>query len=72
MTGVTWMSGELWHATWEGEESELRRLKPQTGEVLERLSMPAGTSVTGLESDGKGTFFCGGGSSRRVRAVRKE
>jgi hypothetical protein len=31
---VTWVDGELWHATWEGEESDLRRVDPQTGEVL--------------------------------------
>src|SRR3954462_15021395 len=26
VTGVTWTSGELWHATWEADESELRRI----------------------------------------------
>ena len=36
VTGVTWVDGELWHGTWEGDESELRRLDPQTGEVLEK------------------------------------
>ena len=29
VTGVTWVDGELWHGTWEGEESELRRIDPQ-------------------------------------------
>ena len=42
VTGVTWVDGELWHGTWEGDESELRRIDPQTGEVLEQLDMPAG------------------------------
>ncbi len=28
VTGVTWVDGELWHATWEGDESELRRIDP--------------------------------------------
>jgi glutamine cyclotransferase len=71
VTGVTWVDGELWHGTWEGEESDLRHIDPATGEVLERLDMPAGTGVSGLESDGGGQFFCGGGSSGKLRAVRR-
>ncbi len=71
VTGVTWVDGELWHATWEGDESELRRVDPRTGEVLERIDMPPGVSVSGLESDGGDRFFCGGGSSGKVRAVRR-
>jgi len=71
VTGVTWTEGELWHATLEREESELRRLDPRTGEVLESLAMPAGTLVSGLESDGSDRFFCGGGSSGKVRVVRR-
>jgi glutamine cyclotransferase len=71
VTGVTWLNGELWHGTWEAEESELRRVDPKTGEVLERIDMPAGTGVSGLESDGKDRFFCGGGKSGKVRAVRR-
>lgn len=71
VTGVTWVDGELWHATWEGEQSELRRVDPRTGAVLETLEMPAGVKVSGLESDGKDHFFCGGGNSGTVRAVRR-
>jgi glutamine cyclotransferase len=71
VTGVTWVDGELWHATWEGEESDLRRVDPQTGKVLERLDMPPGVGISGLESDGGDRFFCGGGKSGRVRAVRR-
>jgi glutamine cyclotransferase len=71
VTGVTWIDGQLWHATWEGEESDLRRIDPQTGEVLESLEMPPGVGVSGLESDGRDQFFCGGGSSGKVRAVRR-
>jgi hypothetical protein len=26
VTGVTWIDGELWHGTWEGDESDLRRV----------------------------------------------
>jgi glutamine cyclotransferase len=70
VTGVTWVDGELWHGTWEGEESDLRRLDPRTGEVLESLQMPPGTAVSGLDSDGD-RFFCGGGRSGKVRAVRR-
>lgn len=71
VTGVTWVDGELWHGTWEGDESDVRRIDPRTGEVLERLEMPAGVGVSGLESDGGDRFFCGGGRSGRVRAVRR-
>lgn len=71
VTGVSFVDGELWHGTWEGEESELRRLDPASGAVLERLAMPAGTGVSGLESDGAGLLYCGGGSSGKVRAVRR-
>ena len=69
VTGVTWIDGELWHATWEGDESDVRRIDPRTGEVLERLDMPPGMGVSGLESDSGDRFFCGGGKSGKVRAV---
>src|SRR6478609_4181144 len=71
VTGVTWIDGELWHGTWEADQSELRRVDPRTGEVLERIEMPRGVSVSGLESDGNDQFFCGGGNSGKVRAVRR-
>lgn len=71
VTGVTWVDGELWHATWEGDESELRRVDARTGDVLETIEMPPGANVSGLESDGKDRFFCGGGRTGKVRAVRK-
>jgi glutamine cyclotransferase len=71
VTGVTWVDGELWHGTWEGDESDLRRIDPRSGEVLERLELPPGVGVSGLESDGRDQFFCGGGSSGKVRAVRR-
>jgi streptogramin lyase len=71
VTGVTWVDGELWHGTWESDESEIRRVDPRNGNVLERLEMPSGTFVSGLESDGGDRFFCGGGNSGKVRAVRR-
>jgi len=71
VTGVTWVDGQLWHGTWEGDESEVRRIDPDTGTVLERLEMPHGTGVTGLESDGGKLFFCGGGHGGKIRAVRR-
>ncbi len=71
VTGVTWVDDELWHATREDDESDLRRIDPRTGEVLERIEMPRGVAVSGLESNGGDQFFCGGGSSGKVRAVRR-
>jgi glutamine cyclotransferase len=71
VTGVTWVDGELWHATWEDDASELRHIDARSGKVIESVEMPAGAGVSGLESDGKDRFFCGGGDSGKVRAVRR-
>ena len=71
VTGVTWVDGDLWHATLEGNESDLRHIDPQTGEVLEKIDMPQGVTVSGLESDGGDQFFCGGGPTGKVRAVKR-
>ena len=49
---------------------QARRVDPQTGEVLDRLELPAGLNVSGLESNSRDQFFCGGGKSGKIRAVR--
>jgi glutamine cyclotransferase len=71
VTGVTWVDGELWHGTWEDDESDIRRIDPRNGDVLEQLKMPDGTGISGLESDGGPLFYAGGGSSGKVRALRR-
>lgn len=71
VTGVTWVDGELWHGTWEAEESEVRRIDPRSGAVLERIAMPSGAGVSGLESDGRDLFYCGGGASGKLRVIRR-
>ncbi len=71
VTGVTWVDGELWHGTWEGDQSEIRHIDPESGKVLERLTMPEGVGVSGLESDGADLFYAGGGGSGKIRAVRR-
>jgi len=71
VTGVTWVDGELWHGTWEGDASDIRRIDPQSGAVLQRLEMPSGMGVSGLESDGADLFYAGGGGAGKVRAVRR-
>ena len=71
VTGATWVDGELWHGTWEGDESDVRRIDPGTGEALEILEMPPGVGVWALESNGGDQFFCGGGKSGKVRTVRR-
>jgi streptogramin lyase len=71
VTGVTWVDGELWHGTWEGDEADIRRVDPATGGVLTCLVMPEGAAVSGLESDQAGLFYAGGGESGRIRAVRR-
>jgi len=71
VTGVTWVDGELWHGTWEGDQSDIRRIDPESGAVLDRLEMPPGTKVSGMESNGADLFYCGGGPSGKVRAVTR-
>ncbi|WP_087587014.1 glutamine cyclotransferase [Nitratireductor soli] len=71
VTGVTWVDGELWHGTWEGDKNELRRIDPETGAVLATLDLPAGMGVSGLEADGSGHLFCGGGDSGTIRVVER-
>lgn len=71
VTGVTWLEGELWHATWEGDRSELRHIDAKTGAVLEQVEMPPDVGISGLESDGRDRFFCGGGRSGKIRTVRR-
>jgi glutamine cyclotransferase len=71
VTGVTWVEGELWHATLENGESDLRRVDPRTGDVLEKIDMPQGVHISGLESNGGDQFFCGGAKSGKVRSVRR-
>lgn len=71
VTGVSWAHDELWHATLEDGQSEIRRINPDNGKVLERIEMPAGVMISGLETDGDGTFYCGGASTGKLRIARK-
>ncbi len=71
VTGVTWAGDELWHGTWEGDQSELRHIDAKSGKMLEQLDMPKGVAVSGLESNGSDSFYCGGGDSGKVRVVRR-
>lgn len=70
VTGVTWIDGELWHATWENDESSIRHIDVGSGEVLEQLDMPEGVGVSGLEAGGD-HFYCGGGKTGKIRAVKR-
>lgn len=71
VTGVSWVDDELWHGTWQDDQSDIRRVDPGTGEVLERIEMPSGTGISGLESDGEDRIFCGGGDGGKIRTIRK-
>ena len=72
VTGVSCTEGALWHGAHPSgaEPAELRRLAAD-GQVEERLVLPDGIHVSGLDADGKGGFFCGGGQSGKLRLVRK-
>ncbi|HYQ28912.1 MAG TPA: glutamine cyclotransferase [Polyangiaceae bacterium] len=71
ITGVSFRDGELWHATQDNDLSEIRRVDRKTSEVLEQLELPRGIIVSGLEADGHGRFFCGGGKSGKLRVVKR-
>ena len=70
VTGVTWVDDQLWHGYSNDGDGGLARLDPANGQELEVLDMP-GKSVSGVESDGNGLFYCGGGNSGVVRVVRR-
>ena len=72
VTGISWVEGELWHATWEHDASELRRIDPRSGQVLEALAMPEGVNISGLEADGDERFYCGGGPAGKIRLVQRK
>ena len=75
VTGVTWVDGELWHGTMEGGRddvnADLRRVDPESGQVLARLSMPAGMAVSGVEADDRGRLWCADPFQGKLRAVRR-
>ena len=72
VTGVTWVDGELWHGTWEDDASDLRRIDPAIGQKFwSRSRCRPEWPCRGSSSDGADQFFCGGGSSGKVRAVRR-
>jgi len=71
LPGSRGLTGNCGTGTWEDDASDLRRIDPETGEVLDSLEMPPGIGVSGLESDGGDQFFCGGGRSGKVRTVRR-
>jgi hypothetical protein len=52
-------------------ERQIRKIDPATGRVLATIPAPGDGGDSGLESDGGDRFFCGGGKSGRVRAVRR-
>lgn len=71
VTGVTFADGELWYGTWENERCDLNHADTKTGEVFETIDYPEDKRISGLEFDGKDTFFCGGGPTGKIRAVKK-
>lgn len=73
VTGVSCADGMLWHGTAADDDrpGELRRLG-KDGTVEESLELPAGVFVSGVESDGKGAFWCGGGASGKLRLLKKD
>lgn len=71
VTGVTWAGGDLWHGTDGDTTSELRKVDPDSGEVLERLELPKGVHCSGLEADGEGRLWFGDRTSGNLRAAKR-
>lgn len=70
VTGVSWVDGALWHGVSDDERApELRRLAAD-GTVEEALVLHGVTHVAGVESNGKGAFWCGG-EGGKLRLVGK-
>ncbi len=75
VTGVTFVGDQLWHGTDENGESELRHVDPNSSEVLERLALPAGMGLSGLElgiadESAAPALLCGGSRSGKIRVIR--
>ncbi|WP_433937366.1 glutamine cyclotransferase [Sorangium cellulosum] len=74
VTGVTWADGDLWHGAMReegGPPSELRRVDALRGEVLDRLTLPEGVSLSGVEADSSGRLWCGDPATGKLRAVKR-
>jgi hypothetical protein len=73
VTGVSFMEGALWHGAVPdgGGRSELRRVDPESGAIEERLRMPEGAFVSGLEAGDRGRVFCGDPVAHKLRVVRR-
>jgi outer membrane protein assembly factor BamB len=70
VTGVSCVDGAVWHGVSDDEKpSELRRLRAD-GSVAEVITFPEGVHLAGVESDGRGGFWCGG-EAGKVRLVRR-
>ena len=71
VTGVTFAEGELWHGAIEDGRAEIRCVDPGSGDVLESLTLPEETFVSGLEYDGQSRLYAGGGRSARLRVIQR-
>jgi glutamine cyclotransferase len=68
VTGVSFADGDLWHGTSEDGASELRRIDPNTGRVIESLDVSGGVSWVEAKGD---LLFCGSTQSPVVRAFER-
>lgn len=72
VTGVTFCGGDLWHGAIERSatsvDSELRKLDPETGELLATHPVPD-VFVSGTEFDAHGRVWCGDPKAGKLRLV---
>ena len=70
VTGVTWVDGELWHATWEGDHSDLRRVDPERARSWRRWTCRPAWASRG--SSPTAAIGCSAAAvNGKVRAVRR-
>ena len=71
VTGVSCVDGALWHGVSDdGASPELRRLAAD-GAVEETLIVAGTTHIAGVESNGKGAFWCGGAAGKLLLVKKK-
>jgi len=74
VTGVTWVDGELWHGTWEGDESDIRRVDPESGACSSGWRCLAAPASAGSSPTGQTCFIAAANRAERSARcdVRKE
>ena len=55
VTGVTWIAGELWHGTWEGDDADIRQVRGLFDGAVASVDDAAAEILDKLQAVLKGT-----------------